>query len=75
MLNHQTHWTVEIITQRLEQIRPMVYRRKAPITGFRYLPLDSSSAGQSTVATALVQPGLDDSSWSALTPLVHRGSW
>ena len=39
MTDHRMRWTIEKITQRLDLIEPLVYRRRAPLPPFRYLAL------------------------------------
>jgi alpha-mannosidase len=75
MLTHQTRWTIEKISRRLELIQPMVYRRKVPIEAFRYLSLGTTSESAGPIAPELVQPNLKDSGWSRLAPPTLWGEW
>ncbi len=64
-MSHTIRWTAQKIAQRLALIEPLVYRRRATLPPFRYLPLPGPEA------EPLVGRGVDDSGWQHLAPPTH----
>jgi alpha-mannosidase len=66
---HRTRWTLEKISQRLDLITPLVYRKRKSLPSFRYREL----------ADALIPPPVavqvDDSKWQEVDANEYWGSW
>jgi alpha-mannosidase len=66
---HKDRWTTQKVTQRLTLIEPLVYRRSAPLTPFRYQALPSP------MDTPTLGEDVDDSNWTVIEPHSYWGSW
>jgi alpha-mannosidase len=58
---HRTRWTLEKITQRLELIGPLVYRKQKALPSFRYIELNSPLVLPPTAMD------VDDSGWQEIS--------
>jgi alpha-mannosidase len=59
-MRHSIRWTSEKIRQRLALIAPLVYRRRSPLSPFRYLRLADP------LAEPPVSPAADDRAWDSI---------
>jgi len=66
---HQTRWTSRKIAARLKLMEPLVYRRRATLSPFRYLALAGPAVDPP------VDPRIDDSAWDAVAPPSYWGRW
>ena len=66
---HNVRWTARKISQRIELIEPLVYRKRHPLPSFRHI----------TLPDALSEPpvGLDveDEDWPVIEPNTYWGTW
>lgn len=67
MMTHKIRWTAEKITQRLQLIEPLVYRRQQPLAPFRFVRLDSP------LELPPVGPDVDDRAWTIVNPYAYWG--
>ncbi len=64
---HDVRWTIKKITQRLQLVDSLVYRKRQPLGDFRYTELEGPLAEQP------VGLDVDDSDWTELSPNSHWG--
>ncbi|MCO6442475.1 MAG: alpha-mannosidase [Anaerolineae bacterium] len=65
-MTHKLQWTTQKIARRIELIAPLVYRKREPLSPFRYKPLDGPLAPPPI--------GADDSAWEVIAPNTHWGT-
>ncbi|MEM9476404.1 MAG: glycoside hydrolase family 38 C-terminal domain-containing protein [Pseudomonadota bacterium] len=68
-MKHRIFWTDQKIASRLPLIAPLIHRRRAPITPFRYRVLDGP------LAPAPVGPDVDTSDWQEIPFDSYWGGW
>lgn len=68
-MRHDIRWTARKIKQRIDLIRPLVYRRKQPIEPLNWMALDGP------LANAPVGRDVDDSLWPVIFPGTNWGNW
>lgn len=66
---HKNRWTVQKIEQRLRLIEPLVYRKRHPLSPFKYAELSSP------LEAPLVGNDVDDSDWPTIAPHTYWGKW
>jgi alpha-mannosidase len=66
---HKNRWTVQKIEQRLTLIEPLVYRRRHPLSPFKYAELSSP------LDAPLIGSDVNDSDWPAIAPDTYWGKW
>ncbi|GCE30928.1 alpha-mannosidase [Dictyobacter alpinus] len=66
---HQIRWTIPKITQRLNLIEPLVYRRRQALPPFRFQPLTSP------LEKPAVEVEVDDRDWKTIEPYEYWGEW
>ena len=64
---HKVRWTTQKITQRIELVESLLYRRLAPLDDFRYKVLPDP------MSDPLIAANVDDSSWDLVAPYSHWG--
>ncbi|MCJ7702225.1 MAG: alpha-mannosidase [Anaerolineales bacterium] len=69
MMLHNVRWTVKKISQRIELIEPLVYRRQYPLPSFRYITLPD------VLSDPPVGLDVDVGDWSVLEPNTYWGTW
>ena len=66
---HKMRWTPQKIAQRIRIIEPLIYKKKHPLSLFRYKtlsgPLESPPIGKD----------VDDTSWDVIKPKTYWGTW
>ncbi len=70
---HNIRWTAKKISQRIELIVPLVYRKRKPIAPFRYTPLPAPTPAPLDVPP--VGSDVDDSDWPLIEPQSYWGDW
>jgi alpha-mannosidase len=68
-MKHNVRWTAKKISQRIELIEPLVYRRRHPLSPFRYVTLPDEL---SEPPVGLV---VDDGDWPVIEPNTYWGTW
>jgi alpha-mannosidase len=66
---HETRLTLEKIQQRLELIKPFVYRRQEALPPYRYKQMEGP------IVPPPVGAGVDDSDWELIEPNTYWGTW
>ena len=64
---HQTYWTLERISQRLQLLASYEYIRREPLPAFKYLELPNASTSPP------VEPDVDDTSWDVVEAHTYWG--
>lgn len=66
-MHHQMRWTAGKISQRIDLVTSLVYRRRQPLPNFRYTPLPGP------MTPPLLQPENGDASWTEIEPGTYWG--
>ena len=66
---HNIRWTARKISQRIELIEPLVYRRRHPLPSFCYTTLPNS------LSEPPVSLDVDDGDWPVIAPNTYWGTW
>ncbi len=66
---HKVRWAQQKFAQRIDLIKPLVYRRSHPLPDFRYQTLPGPGDNPP------VSPDVDDSSWEIIAPKTYWGTW
>lgn len=66
---HKIRWTPQKIAQRINLIKPFIYKQQNPLPPFRFKALSSP------LDHPLVEAGVDDSGWQTIEPRTYWGAW